>query len=482
MQAQDLQGLTWSDNEATMVHHLSTISTHDDLSSAIDNVQGDGLNVDDGQLREHRRDKLKAQINELRNQIARLRLEIRELRVEPQQGGARIWEMMGQFWWELRSLAEIHPKANQSLKGLRDQIQSSMDEIGPKQASYDEKEDDLIFLEYQLKNKETRLDKLESRNEKSSAVALSDPSSKSSSPKSRNPTSQFTEDESSLAHRYLSRVGDANIVNERLMDLTEERAHYLDLERDRVARGYELYQPNADFLAGFDVMYADHIEQLREINEDIQKLKPSGGFLSLDDVNIRLSAGEHFKPRITSRRAQSDGIDGIVHNGVRRRKSDGDLVSLSSEQWSSRQSISQWLLESLNVSFLHGGRYHAIFENADLDERSWWRLVQDCWRTGRAAGLLRSSPGERPMFSAPVTSRDLRGQKPSLTFNDGPDEFPNFSNYPVDPGIQDQSAVPGISWKSRAMNNYFDGPLPFRSRFDEEGFSIHEDSEGLLRL
>lgn len=473
MQTQDLPGLTWSDNEATAVHHPSTINNHNDLIPAIGNFQGDGSNTEDRQHREQRREKLKAQINGLRNEIARLRLEIRELRIEPQQGSARIWEMMGRFWWELRSLAELHPKASKSLTELRDQIQRSLDEVGPKQDSYDEKEDDLIFLEYKLRNKETRLYKLESQIERGSTAALSNPSSKNSSPRSRIATPRFTEDESSLAHRYLSRVGDANIVNERLMELNEERVQYLELEGDRLAMGIQYSQPHADFLAEFDVVYADHVEQLREINEDIQKLKPSIAFLSLDDPN---------NPRVTPIRAQSDGIEGIMQSRVQRRKSDGDLMHLSLDGWNSRHSISQWLSERLNISFLDGGRYHAIFDNADLDEKSWWRLVQDCWRTGRAAGLLRSSPGERSIFSTSATPRDFRGQRPSLTFNDGPDEFPNFSNYPVDLGSRDQAAAPDISWKSRAMSNYFDGPPSLRSGLDEESFPFHEDSEGSLRL
>ena len=463
------------------MHYPSTVSNLDHFISAVGDNQGDGSNAANTQDREHRRDILKVQINVLRNKIARLRLEIRELRIEPQQGSARIWEMMGQFWWELRSLAELHPKANKSLKELRDQIQRSLDEVGPKQDSYDEKEDDLIFLEYKLKNKETRLYKLESQIERGSTAALSDPSSKNSSPRSRMATPRFAENESSLAHRYLSRVGDANIVNERLMELNEERVQYLELERDRVAMGIQFSQPHADFLAQFDAIYADHVEQLREINEDLQKLKPGMEFLSLDDGNFRLFAGEGYNPGASPLRAQSDGVEGIVQSRVRRRKSDGDLAHLSFNGRSSRQSISQWLMERFNISFLDGGRYHAIFDNADLDDKSWWELVQDCWRTGQAAGLMRSSPRERPAFSTSATSGDFRGQRPSLTFNDGPDEFPNFSNYPVDPGRRDQATAPDISWKSRAMRNYFDEPLSLRSGFDEENFSFHQNSEGSLR-
>ena len=482
MQAKDLQGLLRSDTEATAVHNPFTVNTHDYLAPAIGKVQGNEANIHDRPRRDHRRNKLKSQINGLRDEIARLRLEIRELRIEPQQGGVRIWEMMGRFWQELQSLADIHPKANQSLKELGDQIQRSLDDVGPKQTSYDEKEDDLFVLEYNLRNKETRLYEFESQIERGSAAALSDSSSKSSSQRSRRTTARFIEDESSLTHRYLSRVGDANIVNERLMELHEERAQYLELERDRVGMGVQFSQPHADFLAKFDIMYADHVEQLREINEDIQKLKPGMEFLFSDDVNTRLFAGEYYGSRATPLKAQSDGAEGTVHDKVQRRKSDGDLAYLLLNGWHSRQSVSQWLSESLNISFLDAGRYRAIFDHEDLDDRSWWRLVQDCWRTGRAAGLLRLSPGERPILSAPVMVRDFHGQKPSLRFNDGPDDFPNFYNYPVDPGRRDQSAAPDISWKSRAMSNYIDGRLSFRSGLDEEGFSFHEDSEGSLRL
>lgn len=478
MQSQDLEGLQWPEDGAAL-HQLSAVESHDDdFFPAVGNVQGDEANTDGQPRRQQRRNKVKAQTDSLRNQVARLRLEIRELRAEPQQGSVMIWDMMDRFWYELRSLAEIHPKANKSLQGLRDQIQSALDEFGPKRASYDEKEDDLIHLEYQLENKEMHLYELESRLERGSPVALSDSHSKNSSP-----NSPFIKDESSPAYLYLSRVGDANIVSERLMELTEERAQYLEIEQSRNAMGFPLFQPNADFLARFDVEYADHLEQLREINEDIEKLKPDMGFLPPGGVNEWLPAGEGFNSGMTPVRVQSDRQERVVPDQARRRKSDGELVTLSFDRQSNRQSICRWISERFNISLLDPGRYDAIFDNADLDDGSWWRLVQECWRSGRTAGLLRLSPGEgsATLFPGSATSSGPRGQKPSRRFNDGPGEFEIFSHYPVDPDSRDQSVAPDISWKSRAQSNYFDGPL-FRSNFDEESLSFHADSEGSLRL
>lgn len=476
MHTQDPYGLDWPSKEA-MMHHSSAVNSHGDLHLAIDTVDGNEANTEDKLRREHRLQNVKAETDGIRDKVARIRLELRELRVELQQDSTKIWEMQDRFWWELRSQAEIHPRPDQYLQELHDQIQRSLDEIGPKQASYDEKEDDLISFEYRLEKKEIRLYNLESRLRSSSTAALSNPSSSSSSHQSRKGSPQFIEDESSPAHRYLSRVGDANIMNERLIELREERAHYLDLERDRVAMGFQLYPPNVDFLANFDDVYADHLDQLREINEDIQNLQLDRGLLSLDDVDPGPSREEYSYHRTALLRAQSDQLVDIVHERIRRHKSEGDLVHLSLDRWNSRQSISRWLSERLDIWVIEGGRYYAVLNNPDLDDQSWWRVVQECWQKGRAAGLLRASPGEPSKLSIPAASRDIRGQNPSLTLNEGPSEFENFPNYPVDPGGPYQHSAPDVSWKARTMPDYFGVPLAHSSCFNEEEFSLHGGSE-----
>lgn len=459
------------------MRHSSAINSHGDLHLAIDTVKGNEANAEDKLPREHRLNNVKAETDDLRDKVARIRLELRELRVELQQDSTRIWEMQDRFWWKLRSQAELRSRPDDnSLKELQDQIQRCLDEIGPKQAAYDEKEDDLISFEYKLENKEIRLYDLESRLHRSSTAALSSPSSSSPSHQSLNTSPQFIEDESSLAHRYLSRVGDANIMNERLIELREERAHYLDLERDRVAMGFQLYPPNVDFLATFDDVYADHLNQLREINEDIQNLELDRGLLSLDDVDTEPSREEYSYHRTALLRAQSDQLVGIVRDRIRRQKSEGDLVHLSLDRWNSRQSISRWISERLDVWAIEGGRYYAILNNPDLDDESWWRLVQECWQKGRTAGRLQASPGEPSKPSTSAASGDIRAQNPSLTFNEETSEFENFPNYPVDTGGPYQNSAPGVSWKARTMPDYFDIPLALSSSFNEEDFSLHDGS------
>ena len=480
MQIADPHELGWSGNEAAL--HPSTVDLDDDRHLAEGKSRAVEANPDDQPRRERRLNKAKLETDDVRDRVARIRLELRELRVELQQRGAKIWEMQGQFWGVLLRQAKSDARSHQPLDELQEQILQSLDEIGPKQAAYDEKEDDLIFFEYQLEKKETRLYDLESRRGRSSPSALRDPSSSTSSQQSRSSSPQLAKDESSLSHRYLSRVGDANIVTERLMELAEEKAHYLYLAQDRDAMGLDLYPPNVDFLAKFDDLYADNLNQLREISEDIQNLELDGGFSSLDSAKKVSNGGAYSPQRKAPSRTQSEPQVGLVHDRRLRRMSDGGLAHVSDDSWTQRRSISRWILESFDVSMPEEGiRHLAILDKPDLNDGDWWRLVLEYWQKGRAAGHLPSSSDALSKLPPPAASPFLRAQKSERIVHAEAKEAEIFSLYPIDRNDPHAKSAPNLSQKSRAIN-YFDLPLALSSSFDEDVLSFHHDADQSTKL
>jgi hypothetical protein len=468
MQTQDPYGLQWLGNETA----LPTVQSHGDLAHAIGDSQGDEAAIRDESRREHQLNKLRSKTHDLRDQVARERLELRELRVELQYLSAKIWEMQGHFWRELQSQEGNQSRPIEKLRELRDEIENALDEIGPKQATYDEKEDDLNLLEHQLGKKEIRLYALEFRLEGSSAAAFRDPSNPSSQ-QSRGTTPRLTEDENSIANRYLSRVGDANIVKERLMELAEERAHYLDLERDRLAMGLELYQPNLDFLARFDDIYAGHLDELREIDEDLQNMEPMTGLISLDDRDTFPHEADSHSPA-GSLKAQSDQPEGIIARDTSGRPhSEGDVVHLSVDTLGIRRYIIQWISESWGISLPEEGRPHNVLDNPDLDDRTWLHLVRERRKCG-AAGSLPITAGAPFTFSASPTSREIGRQFP-VTFNEGRERFAKFFDYPPDADDPRRDTGPHVSRKPHAKADSFDIGFSLTSSFDDEDFSFHDD-------
>lgn len=316
------------------------------------------------------------EVKNLRSQVTRCRLELRELRVVLRQRQVKIRQMQAQFWRDLQNQWNDARKFDKNpLQQLYDEIERALDELGPEQANYDEKEDDLDLLEYKLGKLEDRF--------YTTDKAFASFSSSSSSRRSRSTTPTRPEDEASWDYHYLSRVGDAKIVRERLEDLNLERSQYVDLERDRTAMGLDLYKPNVEFLESYDDVYAKIELELREIEEDLSRLRnesrstPLTGAKPFETTDLPQNSAslphEHESPKAPS------------HRDALRRKSDGDLQNVPIDTLTVRQRVNQWILESLTGSALERARHRAMLHNPNLDDDTWKSLVTDYWQPDQAA-------------------------------------------------------------------------------------------------
>lgn len=335
----------------------------------------------------------KKQVENLRGQVTRSRLELRELRVELKQRQFKIRQTQAQFWRGLQNQWNDSRTFDQTtMQQLYDDIQRDLDELGPEEANYDEKEDDLDVLEYKLGKLEDRFYDADADMAENKA-GLASSSSSNSSRRSESNTPIQVEDEASLSYRYLSRLGDANIVRERLEDLSVEKSEYVDLQRHRAAMGLGLYRPNIEFLDTYEEVYAKNLFDLREIEEDLERLQnesrltPSATAKAFETIDVPQES--------TSFTQEHNASKTLSHRDTSRRKSDGELLTAPHDTLTARQRVNQWILESLDMSAFERAKYRAMLHNPNLDHRTWWSLVLKYWQQDQAAVSPPLSPSRR---------------------------------------------------------------------------------------
>ena len=333
-------------------------------------------------------------IQSLRDSVTRNRLELRERRAELRQDRAQARELEAQLWGSLQSRWSVAGVPDETvLEGLYSEVNKARDEIGPKEENYNELEDDYDVLEFKLEKKETRFyGRSHAHQHEIFKASFSDSSNESGQAWSRTSASEHTANSSSPSNKYFSKVGDANIIRERLFELEAERDHYLDDERERGALGRPLYQPNVDFLDKFPEVHARHLEQLRQIENDLDILRHEA---SIPDYELgrpfSSPASQDFPSKPTSLKEMP--LSSIsLQISSRRRSSDGDLCRYSTDTSTSRKYINQWILKMLENSRLERARHKAMLEEPKLDNAAWLSLVLEYWVKDPAAYSLHNSP------------------------------------------------------------------------------------------
>ncbi|KAI4143738.1 MAG: hypothetical protein LQ341_002827 [Variospora aurantia] len=358
--------------------------------------------------------KLREEITQIREHVITSRLDLREQRAEMRQQHGLVRVLERQF---LRCLQHGEAVNDHDAMGrLHTELCAALDQLGPMEEDYDEKEDKLDTLEFDLEAKERRFYR---------QYAQSDASGSLESPSTQRSSISMPpqEVEVSLAHRpdflspqyqYYSRVGDAKIVRERLMELEAQRDHFLEIERDRDALSIPLYQENIDFLANYDSAYAEHVEELEKIDNDIYNLGLQAGFFKPNDVTFTAAtpapAIEDFSDFSAERQPRSPFTDPEQTRRSSsptpespRRKSEADVQKMPKDQQSSRERINQWILERLKNTRLEKARHRAILNDPELAPEVWWSLVLEFWQQDRAA--ISSAISSRNASGAPTSER-----------------------------------------------------------------------------
>ncbi len=334
----------------------------------------------------------------IRHQIISSRLDLREQRVEMRQQHELVRSLEAQLLqrWQVNEGSDDQ----RTIRHLHGELCAALDKLGPMEHDYDEKEDSLDTLEFDLEAKEKRFYK--QYGPESDDESYGSPSTHRTSLSSLSDISVTKLDSQDLLspqYQYYSRIGDAKIVRERMMELEAQKDQYLDIQRERDALSIPLYQENIDFLSNYKSEYTGQKEELERIEKEIDSLASQAGFSNLDDFNDPASTpqvGDDANLPVEKRQRNSFTEPGLVERSdasleePARRKSEADVWSIPHDERSSRQRINQWILERLDHSRVEKARHKAILNDSTLTDEAWWSLVLDFWQCDRAA---RSSPG-----------------------------------------------------------------------------------------
>ncbi|MCJ1223498.1 hypothetical protein MMC12_000140 [Toensbergia leucococca] len=319
------------------------------------------------------------EIKELRGRVTRSRLGLREHREEFRLQQATVRDLEARFWKGLQQHWENDVQLDRTVFGkLYEEIQAALDILGPAEEEYNEKEDDLDVLEYKLEIQEERfydhLADIDPDDDSAVTLARTPPESHPARPPST--ISDDAVGETSSMQQYLSRVGDANLIKERLLELRYEKLSYLDLEHERIALDLPLYQPNVEFLATFDETHSKYLEDLHRIEEDLSRLRVEAGLID---------GGGGVLPLLTDASPKTPSLE-LTSQYVEppRRRSDGDLLGIPVDASSARERINQWILDRLSNSQIEQARHKAILNDSTLDEDTWKARVGEYWQKDRA--------------------------------------------------------------------------------------------------
>ena len=392
----------------------SRSSRHNSLrndSNEYDTAHGDGHRQPQRTASPSVPKSFRKQIARIREQIIMNRLDLRERRVDMRQQHSLVRSLEVQILrhWQ-KDVGSIDQDAVRRLHG---DLCAALDVLGPMEEDYDEKEDGLNTLEFDLEIKEKRFYRQNSQS--GSDASLESLSTRRTSMSTlsegsyRHPTG--SQDFLSPEYQYYSRVGDAKIVRERMMELEAQRTQYIDIERNREALGIPLYQENIEFLRNYDEEYAEHLEKLDQIEKDIRGLAIQAGLSNPDDVTAVAAAqdvGEAPRIQALFRRESSltepeqSGRPGLSTEEPPRRRSEADIGCVPNDPRSTRERINQWILERLGDSKLEKARHMAILNNPKLNQDAWWNLVLEFWQMDRPA---RSSDSSRHVSGASTSGK-----------------------------------------------------------------------------
>ncbi len=360
---------------------------------------------------------LRKEVSHLREKVIMARLEVRERRAVMRQQHALVRSLETRL---LKQWQRYEGSADQdAVIHLHGELCLALDKLGPLEEDYDEREDGLDTLEFDLEAKEARF--YEEHSEVGPDGRADYPSTQHSSTSTL--SDELDQDFLSPQYLYYSRIGDAKIARERLMDLEAQKDQYLDIERERGALGIPLYQENIDFLSQYDNEYAEHQQELERIERDIQSLGIQAGFSTANDTiaTVTFHEPEWEAETKTDNRQSSPvaepgqpGQSGPLLEESSRRRSENDSWTIPNDPRSTRDRINQWILERLKHSPIERARHKAELNDPSLETDAWWSLVCQYWQLDRAA---RSSESSSPYASGGSISGKAHGLRASFDLN-----------------------------------------------------------------
>ena len=397
--------------------------------------QKQGILEDAPSQAQKRFDKAWRRMLDLRGEVTQARLTLREMAARLEDPKSRLRSLNAKLYdiWQYHWNSATEPDRDDLTK-LYKSIQKVLDEVGPLEEHYNEKEDDLHLLEYRLGEIEERV--------YSRAVAV-DPRSSSSA--SSLISSSIKEEPSSYSdmtsynskhddvQRYLDRVGDANIVRERIAQLQQDRDQYAETAKQRAFIGVPQYQPNVEFLEDFDDVFESHMQELNTINQDIRRLAVSADIEVPTSPATEIAVIETDDPIPIAMRATWPLTSEVPKETKPKRSfSYDDLSELrKNDKINLRERVNSWLLERLRTSKLA-----RLLDSPHIQPNERWDAIVHSWP--RENEYPTSSP---PSTMTSETQRRSSPTKPHIRSNAGIETANPFYHRKVDQTALDQSRV-----------------------------------------
>jgi hypothetical protein len=231
------------------------------------------------------------QLSEMRQSLLGMRVKAQEARNSVRLKRSALTELNARILQDIQRTAALGISDGPSPSPeLVLGLQEVLDDLQVGEAELNATEDLLNRREWELKEAEIEL--YQSRNFQQ-AEGLADDSTSFFEEEivetASNSTVSAQPVRSPLEKQYLSRKGDAEILNEQLLELRAKRAHFVEEERVRQAMGKTLDPEGQHFLKDFDAQHRQLQQDLFYAEEDIFKLQSM-----LDDERDIRYAASHF--------------------------------------------------------------------------------------------------------------------------------------------------------------------------------------------
>ncbi|KUJ07132.1 uncharacterized protein LY89DRAFT_691933 [Mollisia scopiformis] len=393
---------------------------------------------------------LRADVWDLRSQVHQMRASLREKQHAKAAADDILFRRISYMTargLNLTDSGDSSPLSGQkSLTQLMDDCQQARNEYGPL-------EDDCTILEDRLSQQEFKLTRLEEQIYARNNEPQQNPNS---------PQSPYQDDEPSLSpsicsdddnleasgyhplvNEYLSKLGDLDLMQERLDEFRDEKAALEGEKQSRQRFGLVLDAIDQEWLDDAEAEYSEIIGKIRALEKDLERLKQiclsknlidEGG----DPTDFQSQEGSYFEKEEDL--SSSDHVSEYVkyplllpHPGKKHQDTQiyEPQPDLASETAMTR--INEWLLDKLRISPLDVSLLASTFESLyGTMSRDWQFLVLNAWYEDDTARMM--SDLDETIRSSELSQENPRGsvhvllapstRPPSVLSNDTEHSFP----------------------------------------------------------
>ncbi|MCJ1473015.1 hypothetical protein MMC13_001664 [Lambiella insularis] len=422
---------------------------------------------------------------ELQDVVFRGRLRLREKRREVREERAACERIDARFVHYLQDAARqgLVPDIN-TLEPLYAELQLARDNLGSLEYEYDRAEDEFEGVEEELDDAEPS-----ARSPVASSIHESDENSRQSSstkdtalPSGASLYSASHSQSNSIVETYLSRVGDARIVRERLCSIIQ--AYTKKSRKNRILESIGINSDSFPFhdrryaygpqpLQNAKAAYTEGVKDLVLVQEEAERLRQRA-------IIAGFKIEEPYWPHLPSSISTEGSItkESRATSMAQTHQSDSAIPYFQRNFRKARARINKWILHGLEGSRIEHARHKSTLrslQNNSLDDESWARLVADWWKRDEmgvnartdswelvSSGDSSSSSASEAKWATLVSSETSKASRALQKF-----DLKFFSQRKLET-IPRQSALSIYKWRGAPYKAHLD--LDMLSQYESRSF------------